>query len=100
MLPIGTKTNPIQPPDLVVTVMGTAAPPTQHRFWHQTTRPGTHKVDSIPIGAASAANASGLVQTPQSKVPRHKPHLHTGLLRRGTSDWVIAFLATNSCKLL
>ena len=28
------------------------------------------KVDSIPIGAASAVNASGLVQTPQSKVPR------------------------------
>jgi hypothetical protein len=28
------------------------------------------KVDSIPIGAASAVNASSFVQTPQSKVPR------------------------------
>ena len=42
----------------------------------QTARSRSLNLDSIPKGAASAANASGLVQTPQSKVPRREPIRH------------------------
>src|SRR6266852_6228947 len=42
-----------------------AQPPTQIPQHRQTSRPRSFKVDSIPIGPASAASASGLVQTPQ-----------------------------------
>ena len=51
-------------------------------------RPGDPqiKLGSTPIGAGSAANARGLVQTPQSKVPRPIFRLRPGLISRGTSD--------------
>ena len=94
--PIRSSTHPIQRSNPVAPAIGAAGQPTQH--WHrpQTTHPRSHKVDSIPIGAASAANAGGLVQTPQSKVPRPELRGCPGRLCRGTSDWVIAFVGSNA----
>jgi hypothetical protein len=46
----------------------------QHLPQWQTALFRSLKLNSIPIGAASAVSASGIVQTPQSKVPRAERH--------------------------
>ena len=94
--PIRCKIRPIQasrPVDAAV-LAARQRPPHQRR--PQTACPRSLQIDSIPVGAASAANATGLVQTPQSKVPRTgSSALCPRLIRRGTSDWVIAFIIPN-----
>jgi hypothetical protein len=55
--------------------------------------PETSKSIQYPWGAASAANASGFVQTRQSKVPRPRPSAqNSGFARPGNFDWIIAFV--------
>src|SRR5438445_3975994 len=75
--PMRRKTRPIQsanPTHPAVLAEGQRNPPQRRP---QIAGPQGSKPHSTPIGAASAANASGLVQTPQSKVPRPKlPAVH------------------------
>jgi hypothetical protein len=67
--------GPIQPSLFVDSAVLLLRQPPRHSRRPQTAGSRALKLDSIPIGAASAANASGLVQTPQSKVPG--PNLST-----------------------
>src|SRR5438445_3052798 len=75
--PMRRKPRPIQsanPTHPAVLAEGQRNPPQRRP---QIAGPQGSKPHSTPIGAASAANASGLVQTPQSKVPRPKlPAVH------------------------
>src|SRR5215469_17293901 len=69
------------------------------RYFDQTTKTGFKNSKHIRSTAASAANASGSLQTALSKLTRRSDSRHrTKYLRRVSSDRVLAFLRTRAMK--